>query len=193
MSRKIERMYRKEGLKPPNGKGIHTEKFHRCVVKVEGKIKAGKLPAGSSAHAICMASMGADAAVKPKHRKSKATKALMKEAMMLGKVGRRTVQGQSRLKVLLAGLESRMSDLRTERDFYAAEIYGYADAMKRGDWDHRYSRKLIEHANELAAILDEMTTNEARQSELRAQLQLEDLQGKVSQPSIAQVEAKEGP
>lgn len=71
--------------------------------------------------------------------------------------------------------------------------YSTHGSEKGGDWDHKYGRKLIEHANELAAILDEMTTNEARQGELRAQLQLEDLQDKVSQPSIAKVEAKEGP
>lgn len=29
--------------------------FERCIVKVKAKIKAGKLPKGSSAYAICTA------------------------------------------------------------------------------------------------------------------------------------------
>ena len=190
MSAKIKRLYREAGFTPPKGKGIHTEKFHRCVVDVKKKIRDGKMPAGSNPYAICMNSIGASGAVKPEHQRNKLAKALVEEAMTIR--GRRTVQGQSKLNLLMVGLSSRMETLRQERDYYTAEIYGYADAMRRGDWDQKYARKLIEHANEMKAILDEITNNEARQLELRAQIQLEELGG-APNPTIGEVEAKQGP
>ena len=58
-------MYRKAGMKPPNGKGIHTAKFHRCVTKV------GKKGGVKNPHAVCMASLGAKKAVRKGHRKKK--------------------------------------------------------------------------------------------------------------------------
>jgi len=32
MSENIRRMYRKAGMKPPNGKGLHTARAHRAVI-----------------------------------------------------------------------------------------------------------------------------------------------------------------
>jgi hypothetical protein len=73
MSQNIKRMYRKAGLTPPNGKGIHSEKFHRCVIDVT---KKGGV---TSPHAVCMASMGRNKAVKKSHW----------QIGELGKVGKR--------------------------------------------------------------------------------------------------------
>ena len=69
MSERIKRIYAKAGVKAPNGKGIHKEKFHRCVVKVTQDIRAGKLPKGSSAHAICMDTLGPKKAIRKSHRR----------------------------------------------------------------------------------------------------------------------------
>lgn len=59
----IKAMYTRAGMDPPHpGKGIHTKKFHKCVTSVGDE--KGKNP-----YAICMASLGADKAVKASHRK----------------------------------------------------------------------------------------------------------------------------
>jgi hypothetical protein len=65
VSKKIKAMYRKAGMKPPKGKGIHTEKFHRCVTKV------GKRGGVTNPYAVCMASLGKKKAVKKSHRRKK--------------------------------------------------------------------------------------------------------------------------
>lgn len=67
---KITALYRNAGFKPPKGKGIHTMKFHRCVVDVMKKIRAGDLPKGSSPHAICMESLGKETAVHQAHQRA---------------------------------------------------------------------------------------------------------------------------
>lgn len=64
MSKKIKAMYRKAGVKAPDGKGIHTEKFHRCVIKVT---KSGS---AVNPHAVCMAELGKEKAVKKSHRRA---------------------------------------------------------------------------------------------------------------------------
>ena len=43
MSKGIKAIYQAAGQTPPDGKGIHTKKFHSCVVKVTSDIKAGIL------------------------------------------------------------------------------------------------------------------------------------------------------
>jgi len=65
MSEKIKKMYRDAGLTPPDGKGIHTEAFHRCVIDVT---KKGGV---ESPHAVCMESLGRNKAVKKGHRRYK--------------------------------------------------------------------------------------------------------------------------
>ena len=69
MSKQILDLYKKARINPPDGKNIHSVKFHRCVVDVLLKIRKGELPAGSSAHAICMSSIGRDKAVKKSHQR----------------------------------------------------------------------------------------------------------------------------
>lgn len=187
----IKKLYRDAGFTAPKGKGIHTDKFHRCVVDVMKKIKAGKMKAGSDPHAICMASLGADGAVKAEHRKSKVAKAMV-AASQRPFLGRRTSGGQSKLQLLLDGLTARVEMLDDQRNFYIAEIWGYADQMKRGDWNNKYAVKLIEHANELGAIIAELETNKVRQQEIRSKLQLEDLQAKFN-PAVDEVVEKQGP
>jgi hypothetical protein len=65
MSKKIRAIYHRAGLKPPDGKGIHTEKFHRCVVK---RKKSGN---AVNPYAVCMESLGKEKAINPSHRRSK--------------------------------------------------------------------------------------------------------------------------
>jgi len=78
-SDEIKAMYRKAGMKPPKGRGIHTKKFHTCVTKVGKKAKeAGKkIVSGDiqgdnevNPFSICMKSIGRDAAVKKSHRRA---------------------------------------------------------------------------------------------------------------------------
>ena len=57
----INAMYRKAGMTPPDGKGIHTKKFHKCVTSVGDENK-------KNPYAICMSSLGKEKAVKASHR-----------------------------------------------------------------------------------------------------------------------------
>lgn len=57
----VKAMYKKAGMTPPDGKGIHTKKFHKCVTSVGDE--KGKNP-----YAICMDSLGKEKAVKASHR-----------------------------------------------------------------------------------------------------------------------------
>jgi len=69
MGKSVKEIYRKAGLKPPKGKGIHTLKFHRCVVSCKvGQRKKGRKKV-TSCHAVCMAGIGRDKAVKKSHRR----------------------------------------------------------------------------------------------------------------------------
>ena len=63
MTKAIKEMYRKAGVKAPDGKGVHTARFHRCVVQVS------KDPSIESPHAVCMKSLGVAGAVKKGHRR----------------------------------------------------------------------------------------------------------------------------
>ena len=67
MSKEIKKLYKRAGLKPPKGKGIHTLKFHRCVVECKvGQRKKGRKKV-RSCHAVCMASIGRNKAVRKSH------------------------------------------------------------------------------------------------------------------------------
>lgn len=69
MSDTIKALYRNAGLTPPKGKGIHTMKFHKCVVgcaKKQGAIK-GKV----NCWAVCMESVGPEKAIHKSHRTKK--------------------------------------------------------------------------------------------------------------------------
>ena len=65
MSQKIKEMYKKAGIAPPDGKGIHTEDFHSCVIQVK---KKGNV---DNPYAVCMASLGRNKAVKKSHRRKR--------------------------------------------------------------------------------------------------------------------------
>ena len=65
MSKKIKKLYKDAGLNVPRGKGIHTVKFHKCVVGC--KVRKGKSKKPKSCYAVCMSSLGKKKAVKKKH------------------------------------------------------------------------------------------------------------------------------
>jgi len=69
MSKKIKKMYRKAGLKPPKGKGIHTLKFHKCVVSCKVGQRKKHRKKVTSCYAVCMASIGRKKAVRKAHRR----------------------------------------------------------------------------------------------------------------------------
>jgi len=64
----IRKLYTDAGLTPPNGKGIHTKSFHKCVV---GVLSGNKDMDYGSAAAICMKKLGRDRCVKKEHRSDK--------------------------------------------------------------------------------------------------------------------------
>lgn len=73
MTKKIKALYKKAGLKAPNGKGIHTEAFHRRAVAI---MKSGT--AKSIAYATAMKQLGRDKSVHKSHRQEGYKKALKK-------------------------------------------------------------------------------------------------------------------
>lgn len=68
MSERIRKLYRKKGVKPPDGKGIHTEKFHDVATSI--KRDNPNYPM-SRCYQIAMGTLGAKRAVKKLHRKKK--------------------------------------------------------------------------------------------------------------------------
>ena len=60
----INAPYKKAGLKPPKGKGIHTIKFHKCAVAIASKNPKLGLDA---AYPICMKKLGRNASVNRSH------------------------------------------------------------------------------------------------------------------------------
>lgn len=76
MSDSIRQLYTNAGLTPPKGKGVHTMKFHRCVVdcaKGQGRVIVGKV----NCWAVCMSSIGREEAVKKAHQSDHLAQALM--------------------------------------------------------------------------------------------------------------------
>ena len=65
MSERIRQAYRLAGLKAPDGKGIHTEKAHKCVINYRKKGMSI-----SEAWKRCMGGLGPKLAVKKSHRKA---------------------------------------------------------------------------------------------------------------------------
>jgi len=66
MSKRIREIYKKGGVasKAPNGKGIHTEAFHSCVVEYLKKGFSYK-----EAAKRCMGGLGKKRAVKKSHQR----------------------------------------------------------------------------------------------------------------------------
>ena len=62
MSQDIKAMYRRAGVKPPDGKGIHTKRAHSCVVNY---LKKGI--SKDEAWKRCMGGLGRNKAVKKSH------------------------------------------------------------------------------------------------------------------------------
>ena len=65
MTEKIRKIYKEKGLTPPDGKGIHTEKFHDVATSI--KQSNPELPM-KSAYAIAMSKLGKKKAVKKSHQ-----------------------------------------------------------------------------------------------------------------------------
>ena len=62
MSKEIKKLYTKERLTPPSGRGIHTKAFHECVVNYLKKGFSYK-----EAAKRCMGGLGRNNAVKKSH------------------------------------------------------------------------------------------------------------------------------
>lgn len=72
MGKAVKELYRERGLVPPTGKGIHTMKFHWCVVKCaekQGGVIDKSEKGGVNCWAVCMASVGKEEAVRPAHQR----------------------------------------------------------------------------------------------------------------------------
>lgn len=65
MSEAIRQLYRKRGLSPPDGKGIHTMTFHNVATRL---MKKGF--SRQSAYAIAMNQLGRNKSVKKGHRRN---------------------------------------------------------------------------------------------------------------------------
>ena len=63
MGKQIKQAYRKAGLTPPDGKGIHTLRAHECVIEY---LKKGF--SKDEAWKRCMGGLGRNRAVKKAHQ-----------------------------------------------------------------------------------------------------------------------------
>lgn len=68
MSKRIKSLYRAAGLTPPDGKGIHSVKFHRCVTQCAKK-QGGKIKGKVNCWAVCMSSIGRGEAVRKAYQR----------------------------------------------------------------------------------------------------------------------------
>jgi hypothetical protein len=64
MSKEIKKMYKKAGIEAPDGKGIHTRKFHALAIKVK---KGNPEYTMDQAYATAMEILGRNKAVKKSH------------------------------------------------------------------------------------------------------------------------------
>lgn len=65
MSREIRELYKKKGVTPPDGKGIHTKKFHDIATSIKQDNPSYSM---SRCYAIAMGQLGSAKAVKKSHR-----------------------------------------------------------------------------------------------------------------------------
>lgn len=65
MSEAIRKLYRKKGVKPPDGKGIHTKKFHDIATSIKRDNPSYPM---SRCYTIAMGKLGRNKAVKKSHR-----------------------------------------------------------------------------------------------------------------------------
>jgi len=66
MSKTIREIYRKGGVKPPDGKGIHTEKFHEIAVVIKRDNPEYSM---SRCYQIAIGKLGKSKAVKKSHQR----------------------------------------------------------------------------------------------------------------------------
>jgi phosphatidylethanolamine-binding protein (PEBP) family uncharacterized protein len=71
MSEAIRKLYRKRGVTPPDGKGIHTYKFHDMATSIKKEHPEYSM---QRCYAIAMAKLGSSKAVKKSHQKLKRRK-----------------------------------------------------------------------------------------------------------------------
>jgi hypothetical protein len=64
MSESIRKIYRKKGIKPPDGKGIHTRKFHDMATSIKRDNPGYSM---SRCYKIAMGRLGRNKAVKKRH------------------------------------------------------------------------------------------------------------------------------
>ena len=64
MSAVIKKLYTKAGIKPPDGKGIHTKKFHEMAVAIKRENPGYDM---SRCYSIAMSQIGRNKAVKKSH------------------------------------------------------------------------------------------------------------------------------
>lgn len=64
MSKAVRKAYKSAGLKPPNGKGVHTLRGHQCVIRY---LKKGL--SKDEAWKRCIGGLGKHA-IKPGHRRT---------------------------------------------------------------------------------------------------------------------------
>ena len=79
MSERIRKIYRKKGIKPPDGKGIHTEKFHDMATSIKRDNPSYSM---ERCYSIAMEKLGRNRAVKKSHwagNKRKYVKALKRK------------------------------------------------------------------------------------------------------------------
>ena len=66
MSAAIKKKYRDAGLKPPKGRGIHSEAFHTMAIAIKKENPSYSM---SRCYAIAMSKLGRNRAVKKGHRR----------------------------------------------------------------------------------------------------------------------------
>ena len=64
MSKRIKDLYRRKGVKAPDGKGIHTHKFHDVATSIKKKNPRWSM---SRAYATAMSVLGRNKSVKKNH------------------------------------------------------------------------------------------------------------------------------
>lgn len=64
MSAVIKKLYTKAGIKPPDGKGIHTKKFHEMAVAIKRENPSYSM---DRCYSIAMGQLGRNKAVKKSH------------------------------------------------------------------------------------------------------------------------------
>lgn len=71
MSKAIKKIYKKKGVKAPNGKGIHTKKFHDVATSIKRDNPSYSM---DRCYKIAMGKLGKTKAVKKSHRRTSSKK-----------------------------------------------------------------------------------------------------------------------